>query len=99
MSEYVQQSDPVLDQAMELLHAELCECHSAVMGAFRFAFENTDSRVQLESLKTASRMMQASAMAATALARLKRPGTHHTVTVREKGRDPTPENLKTNGEQ
>jgi hypothetical protein len=99
MSEYVQQSDPVLDQAMELLHAELCECHSAVMGAFRFGFENGDSRVQLESMKIASRMMQASAMAATALARLKRPGTHHTVTVREKGRDPAPENLKTNGEQ
>ena len=99
MSEYVQQSDPVLDQAMELLHAELCECHSAIMGAFRFAFENNDSRVQLESMKTASRMMQASAMAASALARLKRPGTHHPVTVREKGRDPTPENLKTNGEQ
>lgn len=96
MTEDVPQSDPVLDQAMELLHAELCECHSAVMGAFRFAFENQDSRVQLESMKTASRMMQASAMAASALGRLRRPGTHHTVTVRGKGREPTPENLKTN---
>jgi hypothetical protein len=50
-------------------------------------------------MKAASRMMQASAMAASALGRLKRPGTHHTVTVRDKGRGPTPEILKTNATQ
>lgn len=96
MSDDVPKPDAALERAAGLLEAELFECHAAVMSVFRFAADHPDSRVQLESMKAASRMMQASAMAAGALGRLKRPATHHTVTVREKGRDPTPEKLKTN---
>jgi hypothetical protein len=96
MTDDVPQTEPALDKAAQLLEAELHECHTAVMSVFQFAYRHGDSKIQLEGMKAASRMMQASAAAASALARLKRPGTHHTVTVRDRGRGPTPGNLKTN---
>ena len=99
MKDDVPYPDEALDKAAQLLEAELLECHQSLMAVFRFAADHRDPKVQLESMKAASRMMQASAMAASALGRLKRPGTHHTVTVRDKGRGPTPEILKTNAPQ
>ncbi|HEY1630923.1 MAG TPA: hypothetical protein VGF56_06380, partial [Rhizomicrobium sp.] len=69
----------------------------------RFAAESRDAETQLDVMKTASRMMQSAAQAALALQRLRSPGTHHTVTVKERpdvgngGGVPTPEKSKTNG--
>jgi len=94
---------PQLGHVAALLESELNECHAAVMGAFRFAAEARNADTQLNVMKTATRMMQAAAQAAIALQRLRSPGTHHTVTVREGatvqegGRVPTPEKSKTNG--
>lgn len=99
MSE-TQPNPPQPTGVAELLENELYECHAAVMGAFRFAAEARDADIQLNVMKTATRMMQAAAQAAIALQRLRSPGTHHTVTVREVqegGRVPTPEKSKTNG--
>jgi hypothetical protein len=89
--------EPQLHHVANLLEAELEECHAAVMSVFRFAAEAGKADVQLNAMKAASRMMLSAAQAATALKRLRSPGTHHTVTVKE-GRVPTPEKSKTNGQ-
>ncbi len=75
--------DPQLLEAAAMLQLEMEECHSAIMGVFRFASEDSRYPVQLEAMKAATRMMQANAAAITALQRLRQPGTHHTVTIRD----------------
>lgn len=99
-------SSPELDHAADMLSQELAECHACIMAVFDHAITHKDPAVQLQSMLAATRLMQASAAAASALKRLRNPGTHHTVTVRpgegesgsgSGGRGPTPEKLKTNG--
>jgi hypothetical protein len=79
-----------------LLRAEITECHQSVLDLFTFA-RRTDGKIdyaiQMDAMKTATRLMQASATAANALKRL--AGTSHTVNVEKEGVT-TPPQSKTN---
>jgi len=79
-----------------LLRDEIMECHQSVLDLFTFA-RRTDGKInyaiQMDAMKTATRLMQASATAANALKRL--AGTRHTVSVEKEG-DTTPHKSKTN---
>jgi hypothetical protein len=85
-----------IERAAARLNAELAECHDCTMSVFRFAGEIKDHVVQMEAMKTATRMMQAQAAAALALQRLRSDNAHHTYTYVHEGRPPTPEKSKTN---
>ena len=66
--------------AADRLAEQLAACHDAVMAVFKFAGEHPDTAVQLDAMKTAPRMMQANAAAATAIKRLKDGESRHTFT-------------------
>jgi hypothetical protein len=85
-----------IERAAARLNAELAECHDCTMSVFRFAEEVKDHVVQLEAMKTATRMMQVQAAASLALQRLRSDNAHHTYTYVHEGRAPTPERSKTN---
>lgn len=85
-----------LEKAAQRLAAELAECHDCTMSVFRYAEEAKGYSVQLDAMKTATRMMQAQAAAALALQRLTSDNAHHTYTYVHEGRPPTPEKSKTN---
>jgi hypothetical protein len=86
-----------IDLAAAQLAAQLGECHDAVMAVFKFAAGAPNADVQMNAMKTATRMMQASAAAAASLKRLKSLGTHHTVTVVREGEGTPSQKSKTNG--
>jgi hypothetical protein len=78
-----------LDLAAERITEQMGRCHDAVLGVFKYAAKATDPEVQLSAMRAATQMMQISANAASALARLKGIGTRHTVAVvRDRGEPP-----------
>jgi hypothetical protein len=89
-------SDEFADVAA-LLREEIEECHQSVMDIFTFSRRrdgNINYAVQMDAMKTATRLMQASATAANALKRLS--GTRHTVSVDKPVGDTHPLKSKTN---
>ena len=98
--------DPAIDRVSTMLLEQIDECHAAVVGIFRYASGPTmTADRQISAMTAATRLMQASASAASALKRLKGTESRHTVTVApgetapkaEEGGYPTPEISKTNG--
>jgi hypothetical protein len=86
-----------IEEAAARLAAELAECHHCTMSVFHFAEElKSNLAVQLDAMKTATRMMQAQAGAALALQRLRSTNTHRTHPYVYEGRPPVPKKSKTN---
>jgi len=96
MNETQSNPDQFADVAA-LLRAEIVECHQSVLDIFNFS-RRTDGKinyaVQMDAMKTATRLMQASATAANALKRL--AGTRHSVSVDKPEGDTHPPQSKTN---
>lgn len=84
-----------IERAAQRLAAELAECHDCTMSVFRFAEGAKGYSIQLDAMKTATRMMQAQAAAALTLQRLTSDN-HHSYTYVHEGRPPTAEKSKTN---
>jgi len=65
-----------------LLQEQIEECHYAAMGVFRYARDGVaDPDLQMGAMKSATRLIQATASAASALKRLYGSESRHTVTV------------------
>ncbi len=80
-----------LDLAAGRITEQMGKCHDAIMGVFKYAAMSKDPEVQLNAMRAATQMMQISANAASALARLKGIGTRHTVAVVRDGGEPPPQ--------
>jgi hypothetical protein len=104
------QTPPELDHAAQLLEEQLGRCHAAILGFFAMAAADDNYDNQAEPLKLASRLMHASAAAASALQRLRGAPTRHEVVVnhaeggpaeggrvQRAGRGTPPQIAKTNG--
>lgn len=90
---------PVLADVAAWLADEIAETHAAIMGVHKFAAVDKDVQLQLNCMKTATRMMQAQAVAAMSLQRLT-GGKGTTVTiVHEKRNTPPPKKSRTNRRQ
>jgi hypothetical protein len=76
-----------VDLAAKLLTQQISACHDAAMAVFKFAENAADADKQMSAMITATRMMHATATAASALKRLKSDGTRHTVAVERDERD------------
>ena len=73
--------DAALDQIAALLAEQILACHDATARCFKLA-RDSDS---LESLKIATRLIQASATAAAAIKRIKGSEFHQHVTISRGG--------------
>jgi hypothetical protein len=87
-------SVPELDEAAAFLGAQLVACHAASGRCFEMSRGAGGSyEWQLKAMQTATRLMQASATAASALKRLKGSESRHTVRVEQGGR-PHPQKIE-----
>jgi hypothetical protein len=96
MTEETAPPDPALSHVAALLCRQIEECHQMVLSVFDLARERiADEGGQLEAMKTATRLMQAGAAAASALKRLHGTESHHKITLQHEtspeGGYPTPE--------
>ena len=85
-----------VDLAAKQLAQQISACHDAAMGVFKFAENAADADEQMSAMITATRMMHATANAASALKRLKSDGTRHTVAVEREAGDTPHRFSKTN---
>jgi len=89
-------ASPELDLVAKLLSQQISACHDAAMAVFKFAESAADADKQMSAMITATRMMHATATAASALKRLKSDGTRHTVAVERDDGDTPHQFSKTN---
>ena len=88
---------PELDKASAYLSAQLAGCNEAIERCFKLSHGVGGSiEWQLKALQTATRLIQASAVAAATLKRMKGTESRHTVRVEQQGGDPIPKKAKTN---
>jgi len=91
-------SMPELDEASAYLREQLAECQLAIRSCFDLSkSDGNGTEYQWHAMKMATRLMQASAAAASALKRLKGSESRHTIRVEQgEGGDPTSKKSKTN---
>ena len=90
-------SAPELDEASAFLREQIAECQLAIRSCFDYAKSDDHASYEhWDAMRTATRLMQASAAAACALRRLNGTESRHTIAVRHEGGDPTPKKSKTN---
>jgi hypothetical protein len=84
------------DTIAAMLRGQIDQCHAAIARVFEYAAGMDNIHYAHELMKTATRLMQASASAAVALKRLQGNESRHVVTVVREGEEPTSGNAKTN---
>ena len=91
-------STPEIDEASTYLREQLTQCQIAIRSCFDFSkSDGYSTQYHWDAMKMATRLMQASAAAASALKRLKGTESRHTIRIEQgEGGDPTPKKSKTN---
>ncbi|HEY5337104.1 MAG TPA: hypothetical protein VIJ85_02785 [Rhizomicrobium sp.] len=91
------QADPDLKAVAAMLREQIEQCHDMARGLYdSVCAPHTTRPLQEETMKTLTRLVQASASAASALKRLKGSESRQTITVERDGGGRTGENPKTN---